>query len=648
MNDQKLAARIPSPSELSSMTDREIASLAADLRREMIETVAENGGHLASNLGMVEATLALHRVFELSGRERSDTLIFDVGHQCYAHKLLTGRADRFRTIRTGGGLSGFTNRLESPCDTVTCGHSGSSVSTAMGIAEADRLRYGIGSNAPWTVAVVGDGSFTNGMIFEALNSLSGRDLNLIVLLNDNEMSISKNVGGLSRYLSYIRTSEGYFTFKFFLKRFFSALPFFGGSLVRAARAVRDLLKRITNSETFFENLGLEYIGPVDGNDYRRMVNVLEEAKTKNAPVIVHMKTKKGLGYAPAEEHPERFHGASPFEPSTGQCRVSQNEGTTFTSVLSSTVCALAERDERICAITAAMTEGCGLTEFSHRFADRFFDVGIAEEHATALSSGLALRGMTPILVLYSTFAQRVFDQLWHDVRLQDVHVVVALSHCGLVPGDGVTHQGLYDVALFRSIPDITVYSPATADELRGSLVRAVSDKGLCIVRYPKGTAREWGVTFEEGRCRYPFMKLASFSATCGTRETGKRRLVVTYGRIAHDVAEALDRLSREGGWDSDMVVLERILPLPTEELRELIRDGGYCDVAVVEEGVRDGGLGEAIAAAIPCEVRIIAADDPLIPHGSLAYIKHVAALDVDSLIDRVGRQPEAARINRRS
>lgn len=630
MKNQKLADRIPSPSALSSMTDREIMSLATELRREMIETVAENGGHLASNLGMVEATLALHRVFDLSGKERSDTLIFDVGHQCYTHKLLTGRADRFRTIRTGGGLSGFTNRLESPCDTVTCGHSGSSVSTAMGIAEADRLRYGVGGNAPWTVAVVGDGSFTNGMIFEALNSLSGRDLNLIVLLNDNEMSISKNVGGLSRYLSYIRTSEGYFTFKFFLKRFFSALPFIGGSLVRAARAIRDLLKRITNSETFFENLGLEYIGPVDGNDYRRMVNVLEEAKTKSAPVIVHIKTKKGLGYAPAEEHPERFHGASPFETSTGQCRVSPNEGTTFTSVLSSTVCAFAERDERICAITAAMTEGCGLTEFAHRFADRFFDVGIAEEHATALSSGLAIRGMTPILVMYSTFAQRIFDQLWHDVRLQEVHVVVALSHCGLVPGDGVTHQGLYDVALFRSIPDITVYSPATADELRESLVRAVSDKGLCIVRYPKGTAREWNVTFE--KCRYPFMKLSSFPAS---GEGGKRRLVVTYGRIAHDVAEALGRLSREGRWDSDMVVLERILPLPIEELRELVRDGGYCDVAVVEEGVRDGGLGEAIAAALPCEVRLIAVDDPLIPHGSLDYIKHAASLDVDSLADRL-------------
>lgn len=630
--------QIHSPAALKILPDRDIPALAEEIRREIIETVAENGGHLASNLGMVEATLALHRVFDCNASERTDAFVFDVGHQCYAHKLLTGRFDRFRTIRQGGGLSGFTNRGESPYDTMTCGHSGSSVSVAMGIAEANRLKYGTGKNAPWTVAVVGDGSFTNGMIFEALNSLAGRRLNLIILLNDNEMSISKNVGGLSKYLSYIRTSESYFTFKLVLKRAFSAIPLVGNGLVRAARAVRDFLKRVTNSESLFENLGLEYIGPSDGNDYRRMVHVLEEAKSKPGPVIVHIKTKKGMGYPPAEEHPERFHGAAPFDVETGTGRRSSSgngsTAVTFTSVLSDHICRLAENDDRICAITAAMTEGCGLTEFARRFPDRFFDVGIAEEHAAALASGLSMAGsgtsagMIPVLVLYSTFAQRVFDQLWHDVRLQNAHIVLALSHCGLVPGDGVTHQGLYDAALFKSIPNITVYSPATAGELRTDLDRAAAGEGLCIVRYPKDTAQEWdNVPFAETNEVY---KRASFG-------TGTNLLVITYGRIAHDVAAVL----AEEKIPAELVVLDRILPLPTDELRTIAADNAFTAAVVVEEGVRSGGIGESIAAEFAKDAEhrlpthILAVDDPLVPHGSLEHIRRTARLDREALASRL-------------
>jgi len=619
MKNHQFLPNLHSPADLKQLPDRDIPALADEIRQEIIGTLAENGGHLASNLGMVEATIALHRTFSCTAEERTDTLVFDVGHQCYTHKLLTGRYDRFSTIRQGGGLSGFTNRTESPYDAMTGGHSGSSVSAAMGIAEANRLKYGTGKDAPWTVAVVGDGSFTNGMIFEALNSLAGRRLNLIILLNDNEMSISKNVGGLSKYLSYIRTSESYFTFKLVLKRAFSVLPFIGNGLVRAARAVRDLLKRVTNSETFFENLGLEYIGPVDGNDYRRMVHVLEEAKSKSGPVIVHMKTKKGMGYPPAEEHPERFHGAAPFLIDTGMPK-NASSGTTFTSVLSDHVCRLAERDDRICAITAAMTEGCGLTEFAHRFPYRFFDVGIAEEHAAALAGGLAMAGMTPVLVLYSTFAQRVFDQLWHDIRLQNAHVVLVLSHCGLVPGDGVTHQGLYDVSLFRSIPDVTVYSPATADELRADLERAVRGDGLCIVRYPKDAVQEWQLPFTETTDAY---KRAPFG-------TADRLLVLTYGRIAHDVCAVL----ADEGIPAELVVLDRILPLPADRLCRLAASRPFTAAAVVEEGVMSGGIGEAIAAKLPLPTYIIAAEDPLIPHGSLAHIRKTAGLDRASLAAR--------------
>ncbi|MBQ2277989.1 MAG: 1-deoxy-D-xylulose-5-phosphate synthase [Clostridia bacterium] len=617
MKNDPFLPNIHSPADLKPLSDREIPALAAEIRQEIIAALAENGGHLASNLGMVEATLALHRTFSCTAEERSDTIVFDVGHQCYTHKLLTGRFERFRTIRKDGGISGFTNRKESPYDTMTCGHSGSSVSAAMGIAEANRLRYGTGKDAPWTIAVVGDGSFTNGMIFEALNSLAGRRLNLIILLNDNEMSISKNVGGLSKYLAYIRTSESYFTFKLVLKRLFSAIPLVGNGLVRTARAVRDFLKRVTNSESFFENLGLEYIGPVDGNDYRRMVHVLEEAKSKSGPVIVHMKTKKGLGYAPAEEHPERFHSAAPFDTADGAPNKKIKSGTTFTQTFSDGLCSLAAGNDRICAITAAMTDGCGLAEFSVRFPDRFFDVGIAEEHAAALAGGLAMAGMIPVYVLYSTFAQRIFDQLWHDIRLQNVHAVIVLSHCGFVPGDGVTHQGLYDAALFRSIPDITVYSPSTADDLRRDLGRAVYGQGLCIVRYPKDTAREWQISFTEENDIYKRIRIG----------TADRLLVLTYGRIAHDVAAVLT----EENIPAELIVLDRILPLPSEKLREITDSAGFTAAVVVEEGVTSGGIGEAIAAVLPLKTHIFAVDDPLIPHGSLDSIQKNAGLDRETL-----------------
>ncbi len=624
MKNDRFLPNIHSPADLKKLPDRDIPALAAEIRQEIIGTVSENGGHLASNLGMVEATLALHRTFSCTAEDGTDTLVFDVGHQCYTHKLLTGRYDRFRTIRTDGGISGFTNRKESPYDAMTCGHSGSSISAAMGIAEANRLKYGTGKDTPWTAAVVGDGSFTNGMIFEALNSLAGRRLNLIILLNDNEMSISKNVGGLSKYLSYIRTSEGYFTFKMVLKRLFSAIPLVGNGLVRAARAVRDFLKRVTNTETFFENLGLEYIGPVDGNDYRRVVHVLEEAKSKPGPVIVHMKTKKGMGYTPAEEHPERFHSAAPFDIETGTPKkASAGSSATFTSVLSEQVCRLAEQDSRICAITAAMTEGCGLAEFSRRFPDRFFDVGIAEEHAAALAGGLAMAGMTPVLVLYSTFAQRVFDQLWHDIRLQNTHVVLALSHCGLVPGDGVTHQGLYDVSLFRSVPDVTVYAPATADDLRRDLDRAVHGEGLCIVRYPKDTVQDWkweNVPFTETNEIY---RRASFG-------TADKLLVLTYGRIAHDTAAVL----ADEKIPAELVVLDRILPLPADELCRIAASEPFTAAVVVEEGATSGGIGEAIAAKLPLKTHIFAVDAPLLPHGSLTHLQKIAGLDRETLAAR--------------
>ncbi|MBO7405813.1 MAG: 1-deoxy-D-xylulose-5-phosphate synthase [Clostridia bacterium] len=372
---------IRTPADLRALDKRDLAPLAEEIRAVILRTAARNGGHFASNLGAVELTVALHRVFDTPG----ERILFDVGHQAYAHKILTGRADRFDTLRQWGGISGFTNRDESPYDTVTAGHSGSSLSIAAGIAESERLK----GSGRWTVALVGDGSFTNGMIYEALNAVAGSDLRLCIVLNDNSMSISQNVGGVSRHFSRIRTSTGYFSFKLHLKRFFSRVPGIGGSLVRGARAVRDFVKRTSGAETFFEKLGLEYIGPVDGNDLGRLISVFEEAKTKTTPVVVHCVTKKGRGYPDAEERPDRYHSVAPFDVERG-IPDAAGGAPSFTKTAGEVITALAEADAQVAAITAAMTDGCGLGDFAARFPDRFFDVGIAEEHAVALAGGLAL------------------------------------------------------------------------------------------------------------------------------------------------------------------------------------------------------------------------------------------------------------------
>lgn len=619
------------PADLRALDERELAPLAAELRERILTTAAHNGGHFASNLGAVELTVALHRVFDTP----DERILFDVGHQAYAHKLLTGRADRFDTLRQMGGLSGFTNRDESPYDTVTAGHSGSSLSVAAGIAESERIREG---GSRWTVAVVGDGSFTNGMIYEALNAVAGSDLRLCIVLNDNTMSISKNVGGLSRHLSLIRTSTRYFSFKLHAKRVFSKIPVIGGGLVRGARAVRDFIKRTTGAETFFEKLGLEYIGPVDGHDLPRLIHVFEEAKTKSTPVVVHCVTKKGLGYPDAEVHPERYHSVGPFDVERGI--PDPNEvppKPSFTRVVGETIAQLGERDPRTAAITAAMTDGCGLGAFAGRFPDRFFDVGIAEEHAVALAGGLALGGMRPVVVMYATFAQRVFDQMWHDVRLQGAGLTLALSHAGLVPGDGVTHQGIYDAALFSRIPGIEIWSPDTCDGVREALLRAHERGGLTVVRYPKGA--EYGRETVNS-CAWTVHETWK-SAEFGNPKAERRVVLITYGRLVGAVAEA----AREAdcpGCRITVVCLERIAPLPSpdpdgaegEEFRELVRTADR--VLFVEEGIRSGGIAETLAAADwmrgkSVSIRAIEEDKAFVPHGTLEEIMQYTGLDKDSL-----------------
>ncbi len=679
-------AEISSPDDVKKMTGDELTLLATEIRSVIIETCAKNGGHLASNLGIVEATIALHRVFDCRnfgsgsgfGANSGDRIIFDVGHQAYAHKLLTGRGKYFSTLRQYGGISGFTNREESPYDTVTAGHSGTSLSTAVGLAEANR----IAGRKNWVVAVIGDGSFTNGMIYEALNQVSCEKLRLIILLNDNEMSISKNVGGLSEYLSYIRTSEGYFALKIMLKKLLSRVPVIGNGMISSARRIRDFFKRITGSETWFESFGLEFIGPVNGNDLERLTAVLEEAKQKTSPVVVHMKTKKGLGYPPAECYPEKYHSTAPFsvegdnervceimdsrndhafhsaaagDIGSGENRRGEQSGRrTFTEYFSDLICDFAREDEKICAITAAMTDGCGLGKFAECYPDRFFDVGIAEEHAMTMAGGLSLGGMKPVLVLYATFAQRTFDQLWHDVSLQGLPLVLMISHAGLVPGDGVTHQGLFDVGLFSQIPGVNIYSPTDAVTLKKMMENALCSNNISVIRYPKdkcpeNLAAEFGLDVSELYMRRDFGSL------------GSGKIILTYGRIGAVVLRALEEIFAEkgsqvrgekyGSGGVRVILMTRIFPVPEEVYGEIEEAGKSADVLVIEENFVHGGIGEVLSAELmrrescrdsrgggrSARVKICGVEQKKIPHGDIDSVMRYVGLDFASVKEKILR-----------
>ncbi len=603
--------KINSPEDLKRLSQDELDVLAADIRRTIIETVAGNGGHLGSNLGIVEATIAIHRVFDAP----KDKIIFDVSHQCYAHKLLTGRRSRFSSLRQDGGISGFTNPAESEYDTVMAGHSGSSISEALGIAEAAKLS---GSGA-FAVAVVGDGSFTNGMIYEAINNCAEhRDLDLCIILNDNKMSISENVGGISRYLSSVRTSRGYLSLKHSLDDFFERIPVLGRPVARTLKWIKDAFKRLFISDTLFENLGIPYVGPVDGNDERRVESVLSEVKKRGGVWLVHIVTKKGLGYEFAERCPEKYHSTGSFDPAVG---IPDGAPESFTTHFGDALCRLALEDKRIYAVTGAMKSGTGLDRFAQLFPDRYCDVGIAEEHAVAYCAGLAVSGMNPVSALYSTFSQRVFDQVFHDVALNGCHVTLALDHCGIVSGDGATHQGLYDVPLFSPIPNTTIYSPETYEELDESLARATGGVGACIVRYPKGAEIKYdrrGFTASEN---LTYMIPGSCDA-----------VIVTYGQITAEAVAAAEALS--GTYSVGIVKLVRVHPIDTSELFPLI--SGARIVYVLEEGMRRGGVGENIAvlasrAALPCRVVVRAVDGVFMAAGSRPELLHRCALDARSV-----------------
>lgn len=616
--------KIKSPKDIKNLSHKEITGLCDEIRQKIMSTVDKNGGHLASNLGMVEATVALHRVFQCP----EDSVVFDVGHQCYTHKLLTGRYDSFDTLRNLGGVSGFTNREESPYDALTAGHSGSALPAAMGIARANALNR----NGRYAVAVIGDGSFTNGMAFETLNNCAGEKLPLIIVLNDNEMSISRNVGSLSHYFDRLRNSRKYFSLKHRLVTLFRRIPLVGGAVVEAAYAVKEFFKNLFLSKNLFESMGLYYMGPVDGHDEAKLEAVFREAKTKDFCTLVHIVTVKGKGCEEAERHPESSHfTGGGDEEKTAAC-VAERES--FSSVFGKALVCEAEKNPDIVAVTAAMDKGTGLSYFKEKFPDRFFDVGIAEECAATFTGGLAIGGKLPVCALYSTFMQRSFDQILEDISLQGTHCVLAIDRAGLVPGDGVTHQGVFDVSLLSCVPGVTLYSPATFRETVSCLEKCLAGEGLCALRYPKGAERD----FPEGA----FLPLPENDGISVYGDIGCAECaVITYGRVTSNVYEALCHVP-----GVIIIKLLKLLPLDTDALRRICTgengEKRIKRVAVIEEGVRRGGIGEAVAsslgeAGIPVHIRAI---EGFLPGGKVCELEELCGFLPHQIRDFVLSLPQ--------
>lgn len=568
---------IDSPSDLKRLSPRELLALASEIRDRIVATVVRNGGHLASNLGVVELTLALHRVFDSPG----DSIVWDVGHQCYTHKLLTGRRESFSSLRRSDGISGFPKRSESPHDSFDTGHASTSISAALGILQA-RVSRGEGGKV---IAVIGDGALTGGMAFEALSHAGHLGLPLVVVLNDNKMSISANVGALSRYLSRLSATAPYQAFRSRTDRLVRGIPLVGpwlyALMYRGKRAVKALLYK----ENLFSDLGFEYVGPIDGHNLPVLLDVFKDVRVLRRPVVVHVLTRKGKGFELAEEDPALYHGLSPMRCSDGE--VEPRQASSFTEAFSEAIMKEACADERVVAVTAAMTKGTGLEPFRASFPKRLYDVGIAEQHAVTFAAGLAAGGLKPVVAIYSTFLQRAVDQVFHDVALQGLPVVFALDRAGAVGEDGETHQGIYDIALLRSFPGLAILAPASAAELGLCLGWALSSGLPAVIRYPKSDCpAEEGAFFEQlspGRGNF-------------VRRSGAETLLVTMGGLVQLATEASDILAAEPGSRTlaDVYSLRFIAPLDEDAFLDAIAP--YRRVIVLEEGVVRGGIGEHLAA----------------------------------------------------
>ena len=615
----KYLNRINSPADLKKMQEDEIIPLAKEIREFLVDRVTKNGGHLASNLGAVELTLAIHRVFDVP----HDHLIFDVSHQSYVHKIITGRKDDFDKLRQGGGLSGFMKRSESEYDCFGAGHSSTSVSAGLGFAIADKLQ----GNDATTIVVLGDGAFTGGMVHEALNNIE-KDIKMIIILNENEMSISKNIGSFAKLLTRLRLHPSYVNTKGFVKKIISYIPLIGKPLVKLLISIKKRMKDILYGSNYFEDLGLFYVGPVDGNDEKAVEDALRIAKSCKESAIVHVKTVKGKGYAPAEENPAKYHGVSPEN--------AKHQDTNFSNEFGKSICELAKNDDKVVAITAAMLHGTGLCEFAEKFPNRIFDVGIAEEHALTFASGLAAQGIKPYFAVYSTFLQRSYDNIIHDMALQGLPVKICIDRAGLNPSDGPTHHGIYDVAMLSQLPNITLFAPVTYQTLDMALDQMNNIDTPCAMRYNKGE--------EIHEIINEFYSNSSSSLGIKTNFSSAEELdaiIITHGCITKEAIKTKEILARDGILVG-IILAERIMPYGdlTEDIVAVLPKKSI-KIITLEEEIKSGGFGMMLLDKLSKfdimnnkKTAIMAVEDTFADkYGDNIYKS--LSIDADSIVDKI-------------
>lgn len=610
--------KIQGPNDVKALNDQELSVLADEIRQFIIDKVSDNGGHLASNLGVVELTIALHRCLNLP----KDKLIWDVGHQSYTHKILTGRKKGFDSLRKYHGISGFPKRDESDCDAFDTGHSSTSLSAGLGMVCARELK----KEKYTVISVIGDGSLTGGLAFEALNNAASLKSNYIMILNDNHMSISENVGGLSHYLAGVRTAKGYTNFKKNVKASLSKMNAIGEELERNIRRAKSMLKQVFIPGMFFEDMGITYLGPIDGHNIEALTEVIEDAKQVEGAVLIHVITEKGKGYEPAQLHPESYHGVGPFIKKNGMAKKPKEEAT-YTDIFAKTICELAQTHEKLVTITAAMMEGCGLKGFAKRFPDRFFDVGIAEEHAVTFACGLAAGGFHPFFVVYSSFLQRGYDQILHDMCMQNLPVTLMLDRAGLVGNDGETHQGVFDLSYLTMIPNMTVFAPKNRYEFQDAIAFAANFDAPMAIRYPKTDAvrilKEYREPIKLGKSEWI--------------RRGSRVALLAIGTMVETAME-IEALLAKDGIDATVVNLRFAKPLDYEMLDEVL--DYHSLIVTMEENVLSGGVGEHICRYVELHstgVRVIACGipDKFIHQGSIKELLEETGLDAQSIYQKI-------------
>ena len=613
-----LLEQIEKANDIKKIDKEKLPELASEIREFLIEKISRNGGHLASNLGVVELTIALHRVLNFP----EDKLIWDVGHQSYTHKILTGRRDGFDKMRKYGGMSGFPKRKESDCDAFDTGHSSTSISAGLGYVEARDLQ----KQDYTVVSVIGDGALTGGMAYEALNNAARLEKNFIIVLNDNNMSISENVGGISAYLSNIRTADSYTGLKNGLENTLRQIPVYGDRLIKGIRSTKQGIKQFLVPGMFFEEMGITYLGPVDGHNIAQVTRVLNDAKKVNGAVLVHVITKKGKGYGPAERMPSRFHGAESFDIETG-LPVARKKKAGYTDVFSTVMCKMGAKDPKLVAITAAMPDGTGLKRFRNMYRDRFFDVGIAEGHAVTFAAGLAAGGMKPVVAVYSSFLQRGFDQVIHDVCIQNLPVVFAIDRAGLVGSDGETHQGIFDLSYLSAIPNMCLMAPKNKWELADMLKYAIDYEGPIALRYPRGEAYDG---LQEFRAPVVYGKSELLYDECGLALVAVGSMVKT----ALQVREMLKGI----GYSCTIVNGRFVKPVDEEMLQYLAAD--HSMIVTMEENVKSGGFGEKVLeyyneTGADVQVLQIALPDDYIEHGNVDVLKQETCIDAESIFKQI-------------